>query len=154
MIHFGDKRLPARFWAKVQPEPMSGCWLFVGAQTKDGYGSIWIGKTNAPTHRLLFSVENEIPQGLVVDHKCRVRCCVNPAHLRAITFKENVLIGIGPSALCARMTTCKRGHEFAGENLQRTTCRNERICRACRRASRASYNARERAKRSLTTRIS
>lgn len=154
MLQFGDSRLPEKFWSRVQPEPMSGCWLFV-TQTKDGYGSIWIGKTNHRAHRLLFSVDNEIPDGFVVDHKCRVRCCVNPAHLRAITFKENVLIGVGPSALCARQTTCKRGHAFEGENLQRTNCRNERICRACRRASRAAYNARERAKRiALRARIS
>ena len=48
-----------------------------------------------------------IPQGLVIDHLCRNKSCVNPAHLEAVTNTENVLRGEAPSAKAARKTHCQ-----------------------------------------------
>lgn len=147
MMHFGDPRLPARFWDKVQPEPMTGCWLFVGAQAK-GYGHLGMNGKVLRAHRIAFMVENEVPDGMVVDHKCRVRCCVNPDHLRAIPESENVMIGFGPTAINARKEKCPYGHGYSGENLavyvRRNGARN-RACRTCQRIRDALVRARRKA---------
>lgn len=151
-MQFGDPRLPERFWNKVQPEPMSGCWLWAGSSRSRGYGSLWLDQTMQLAHRISFSVENEVPSGMVVDHKCRVHCCVNPDHLRAITGKENTLIGVGPSALNAQKAMCSNGHDLSGDNLlQQKGPRPRRVCRACRRASCKAYKARLLASRRALT---
>ncbi len=62
-------------------------------------------------------VVGQIPSGLTLDHLCRVRNCVNPAHLEPVTHRENTLRGDGVTAINARKTSCHRGHPFAGENL-------------------------------------
>lgn len=127
---FLDARLPDRFWSKVQPCPMTGCWIWVGATTSDGYGQIKHLRRQDSAHRLFFeALRGPIPDGLHIDHRCRVRCCVNPAHLEPVTPRENVLRGVGHVAALSRATHCKHGHEF---NLQNTYVRPQgRTCRAC-----------------------
>lgn len=118
----------ARFWSKV--DKTSTCWLWTG-RTHDGYGRFELGRKSLRAHRVSFTLAGgEIPEGLVLDHICRVRNCVNPEHLRAVDNKANVLAGIGLSALNARKTHCKRGHEFTTENT-RVNVNGARICRAC-----------------------
>ena len=148
-MQFGDPRLPERFWSKVQPEPMSGCWLWTGSSRSRGYGSLWLDQTMQLAHRISFSVENEVPSGMVVDHKCRVHCCVNPDHLRAITGKENTLIGVGPAALNAKKATCSNGHNLSGDNLliQRPGSKPCRVCRICHLARSRTYKSRARSRR-------
>ncbi len=76
-----------------------------------------------------------IPEGLTIDHLCRNTLCVNPAHLEAVTMRENILRGTGPSAQAARKTHCLRGHPFDdGNTLFRAT--GKRVCRACQRVHR------------------
>lgn len=69
------------------------CWLWTGGAS-EGYGMI---KADAPSrqqrgaHRVAYELANgPIPKGLVIDHRCHVKLCVNPAHLRAVTSKQNV----------------------------------------------------------------
>jgi hypothetical protein len=74
-----------------------------------------------------------------LDHLCRNRACVNPAHMEPVTNKVNIMRGAGVGAMCALKTTCLRGHPLSGDNL-RTRPDGERACRTCQRArKRARY---------------
>ena len=74
-----------------------------------------------------------IPEGLTLDHLCRVRACVNPAHLEPVTLRENTLRSpSAPTAINARKTECLRGHAFTPENTW--VHRSRRCCRECKRS--------------------
>ena len=127
-----------RILERVEISP-SGCWLWKLALRK-GYGAIGIGslkdgsRRNAVVHRIAYEVfVGPIPEGLTIDHLCRVRNCVNPAHLEPVTNGENVLRGQGVSAQHARKTHCIHGHAFTEAN---TYIRKGggRTCRECARA--------------------
>lgn len=82
----------------VSPEPNSGCWLWIGPIKDTGYGRFSVRDGSAwktvIAHRYSYEAENgPIPEGLVIDHLCRMRCCVNPDHLEAITNEENIRRG-------------------------------------------------------------
>jgi hypothetical protein len=84
-------KLPEHFWSKVSPEPNSGCWLWTAYIDKGGYGNFRMGRQSSlMAHRVAYeALVGDIPAGLVVDHSCRTRCCVNPEHLEPVTQKEN-----------------------------------------------------------------
>lgn len=88
-VAFGDPRLPERYWAKVQQTPT--CWLWTAAKS-EGYGNFGIGRSRTQrAHRLAWlTLVGDIPSGMVVDHTCRVRACVNPAHMHIVTRKQNI----------------------------------------------------------------
>ena len=71
-----------RFWAKVHPEPNTGCWLWAANQSC-GYGRIYVGgKPQYWAHRVAWEyVRGPIPKGQRVIHRCLMRACVNPSHL-------------------------------------------------------------------------
>ena len=129
--------LEERLWHDIEPEPNSGCWLWIGAQRNNGYGYLRLenGRTMA-AHRISYMHWREsIPFGLVLDHKCRVRSCVNPQHLRVVTRRQNVLENSrGITATLASEIACKRGHLFDARNTYRWIRANGwegRGCRAC-----------------------
>ena len=110
----------------VSPEPMSGCWLWTGYVSPSGYGVIG----DQLAHRLFYeSLVGVVPDGLELDHLCRVTCCVNPSHLEPVTHRENMLRGISPTAQNAVKTHCNRGHELVGANLRLQD--GKRSCKAC-----------------------
>ena len=79
-----------RFDAKWVPEPNSGCWLWFGASSSWGYGNVRLRGRYLRAHRVSWERANgPVPVGLVVMHKCDVRCCVNPDHLRLGTKRDN-----------------------------------------------------------------
>ena len=86
--------LPIKIFNKIQPEPMSGCWLWVGATGTHGYGNIRDGYSHKRAHRLVYNLLKEkVPDNLVLDHLCKITYCVNPDHLEIITQKQNVQRG-------------------------------------------------------------
>lgn len=121
------------------PEPNSGCWLWMGNIGKAGYGTIFDVKVRR-AHRVAYELfKGPIPDGLVLDHLCRVRCCVNPDHLEPVTDRENIKRGLATisaaqvAAWAKKLarTHCKWGHEFTEENTSRRD--NYRLCRACKK---------------------
>jgi hypothetical protein len=118
----------------VAVAPPGECWLWQGALDKKGYGVY--GKPRRFAHRIVYEeIVGPIPAGLTIDHLCRVKCCVNPAHMEPVTIGENVLRGESVPAQNARKSHCHRGHPLSGDNLY--VCPTEpsrhRRCRECRR---------------------
>ena len=116
------------------PEPMSGCWIWIGAKKSTGYGvTRWNGKKNALPHRIAYTLLcGPIPTGLTIDHLCRNRLCVNPSHMEAVTNKVNILRGNSFSAQNSRKTKCPRGHKYnrIGKKPDGTI---GRICGTCQK---------------------
>lgn len=98
------------------PEPNTGCWLWLGMVDQYGYGRVWHDGRLQAAHRVVYGA---VPEGLVLDHKCRVRCCVNPSHLRAVTVSENNLA----SKPFRRKAVCANGHAMTDENTYTRTDR-------------------------------
>lgn len=114
-----NEELLERFMDKFVPEPNSGCWLWTGALYTQGYGSFWDGAKSVRAHRFAYEYfVGPIPDGLMTDHLCRVRCCINPKHLELVTPRENTLRGISFAAVNSKLTHCKRGHELTKENTR------------------------------------
>lgn len=108
----------------------------MGSTTRGGYGSCGRGdgtRRTMPAHRRAYELRvGAIPAGKHLDHLCRVRNCVNPAHLEPVTNRQNALRGTGPSAVNAEKTHCSRGHEFNAENTRRERD-GGRACKVCHR---------------------
>lgn len=117
------------------PEPNTGCWLWLLALSRDGYGKFYVGgegETRITAQRASYmAFKGNIPSGYQIDHLCRVRCCVNPAHLEAVTPQINVLRGTSPIAQQAAQTHCSRGHELTGDNLYVFEGDGHRRCKTC-----------------------
>lgn len=124
-------------------ERTATCWLWRGDIANTGYGRVMVGPTvkdQRYAHRVSYEhFVGPIPVGLTIDHLCRVRACVNPAHLEAVTRGTNVLRGKTLSATHAAKTHCPAGHPYDAAN----TCHSggSRICRACARLRMARRRA-------------
>ena len=136
----GDRR---RFWSKVDRSE-SGCWRW-SAFVAGGYGRFTHRGRNILAHRMSYTLcRGEIPGGLVIDHLCRTTSCVNPDHLRAVSWKTNTMQNsLAYPAINAAKSHCKRGHPLRGENLLRNPSGN-RACRECRDARMRTPEARAR----------
>lgn len=109
------------------------CWVGSLTRDRDGYSVLTLGGRPQRAHRVVFiALAGPVPNGLQLDHLCRVRECVNPAHMEPVTSAENTLRGEGPTARNARKTHCVHGHEYTPANTVRI--KNGRRCRECKRA--------------------
>lgn len=102
-----------RFESKYDKQP-SGCHVWNGPLDRDGYGTFFFRKLNRRAHRVAwFLIHGPIPNGMIVNHKCRNRACVNHQHLELITRGDNALLDSGSvAALNARKTHCPKGHPY------------------------------------------
>lgn len=122
------------------------CWLWTAALSK-GYGSFRTTAGMRKAHRLVWEhYVGPIPEGLVLDHLCRQRACVNPDHLEVVTHGENILRGEGLAAQQVKRTHCPRGHPYDGDNLY-VSPRGARFCRTCLRLKDPEAQRRYRAKK-------
>lgn len=128
-----------RFWKKVNMS--ANCWDWVGTINKDGYGygipTALFKKFNTDrAHRVAWMLYGfHIPHGMFIDHICRNRKCVKPAHLRVVTPRENALENNNcAGALNKNKNSCVRGHMFSGKNLYVRTVggKTRRYCKECR----------------------
>lgn len=105
----------------------SGCWVWQGRYTDQGYAVISQANREVRVHRLTYELWcGPIPDGLELDHLCRVRPCVNPYHLEPVSHQENMRRGHW-----SLRTACKNGHLFTPDNTY--TYRGYRCCRECHR---------------------
>jgi hypothetical protein len=141
------KTVADRFWPKVQKTP-GGCWLWTASLCKGtGYGQFREGGRGSrmrTAHRVAYELlVGPVPAGLQLDHLCRVRRCVNPAHLEPVTNRENQLRGAGFPARNAAKTHCAHGHEYTPENTYLHPSTGHRRCRACARERRFTLRTRK-----------
>lgn len=122
----------AKYEASFKREA-TGCLVWTRAQNGVGYGVISLGGRLVYVHRHAYEERyGPIPDGLEIDHLCRNRACAEPTHMEAVTNRENVLRGAGPTAREARQTHCIHGHEFTLKNTH-IRRNGSRRCRACGR---------------------
>lgn len=139
-----------RFRMKFRVDEATECWDWAAHRMKNGYGVFWSRdgeeSRNWLAHRFSFQLfVGTIPDGLVIDHLCRNRACVNPAHLEPVTYRENTRRGFNPAADNARKTHCVHGHEFTPANTQRILQRGiwSRRCATCNRETVARHRKKQ-----------
>lgn len=114
-----------RFWEKVQKTET--CWLWASNVNGSGYGHFWNGNRLVVAHRWAYEhLIGPIPEGLQLDHLCRVRRCVNPSHLEPVTRGENIRRGDHQGR---RKTHCPQGHIYDETNTR--VYAGKRSCRMC-----------------------
>lgn len=143
-------RSPDYFHQRVIVDPVSGCWHWQLRLNSAGYGEVGGGNRRGTrqAHRASYETfVGPIPPGLWLDHLCRTRDCVNPAHLEAVTIRENLLRGTGFPAARAAQTHCVHGHEFN----ERNTWTRPNGTRQCRRCAALRERRRRQAKKDAET---
>jgi hypothetical protein len=121
-----------RFLAKVNKTDT--CWLWTAWIERNGYGRFWLDGRQQGAHRAAYEMYvGPIPDGLEIDHLCRVRHCVNPAHLDAVTAAENIRRMTPHRAdYKSAKTHCPQGHPYDAENTL-VGKDGGRSCRACKK---------------------
>jgi hypothetical protein len=128
-----------------QPDT-SGCWIWIGPASNRGYAQMTVQDADeskprtVSAHRVSYETFiGPIPEGLVIDHLCRNRMCVNPEHLEPVTQRENTMRSpVAVGALNAAKTHCAQGHEYTEANtyvyvMKSPRSCTTRICRTCRK---------------------
>lgn len=123
----------ARFKGKTV-ENSTGCWLWQGPLDRDGYGTFYFRRRNRRAHRVgYFLLNGPIPEGLVINHTCRNRACVNPQHLHLVDVSANAMKdSSSPAYVNSQKTICPRGHPYDrhyGKQRYCSICQNAKAKR-------------------------
>jgi hypothetical protein len=122
--------LAGRLWGRTRVNGPDQCWEWQGYINPSGYGYIGVHHRPRYTHRVAYElVVGPIPDGLVIDHLCRVRHCVNPSHMEPVTNRENLMRGESSSAIAARRDHCAKGHPY--DERTWVSKQGKRHCRTC-----------------------
>lgn len=150
--------LAERIRALSEPDA-NGCWIWRKRLSNVGYGQIGVrrpeGVRTMSAHRVSYEAfVGPIPDGLVIDHLCRVRACVNPEHLEPVTQRQNVMRSpIAPGAINAAKTHCPKDHPYDDENtvhyMHKNGTTRVRLCRTCQRDSARRADRRRRAQEAM-----
>ena len=118
------------------------CLPWVAHSDRFGYGQFKVGGRVVLAHRFAYEmVVGPIPDGLQLDHLCRVRHCVNPDHLEPVTNRENALRGTGITSVHAAKVNCpKCGGPYT--YYTRADGSTRRQCVPCRGEYTREYNRR------------
>lgn len=128
--------LPERIAQKIALE--GECWAWTGAHIRGGYGQVRFDGKPQSAHRVVYELlVGPIPNGLEIDHLCRNRSCVNPAHLEPVTHDENMA-----RSARATQTHCVHGHPLTDDNIYQEG--KARKCRVCRKARGERFRERAR----------
>lgn len=138
-------------WLAKKVAIVGTCWQWTGSKTGNGYGQSSVGGKVLMAHRTFYEhFKGTIPEGLDLDHLCKVRCCVNPDHLEPVTRSENLYRSDRVGKYNLLKTHCPRDHEYTPENTRRTS-KGGRACRACERVwAQAARNRKRAGKRADT----
>jgi len=122
-----------RFMSKIEPEPNSGCWLWVGSLARNGYGSFVHSHKVHLAHRVSFALSGRpLDAGALVLHSCDNPLCVNPDHLRAGTHGDNMRDAANRKRFQKQqVTVCRRGHPLTGRRTA-ANGRPRRFCATCK----------------------
>lgn len=141
----------SRFWTLVNKQ--SECWIWEGTTNAGGYGTFQHNGRQVLAHRVAYTLDKgTIPTGLVIDHLCAKRPCVNPDHLEAVSVEENVhravVNGQIPRPVLVKRNkyqrVCKQGHEMTEDNVYTFPSSGVRRCRIClAEAQRRAYLSRK-----------
>ena len=119
--------LPVNFWSKTAP---ADCTIWTGAVNSKGYGCFSVGGQSQLAHRLAWEdAHGPIPEGMTVDHLCRVRNCVKVAHLELVTVAENSKRARDAAGYYLG-GQCGQGHDLTAETTHLSP-RGRLICRRC-----------------------
>lgn len=131
--HYHRRNREVEIRKRIGEPDANGCWPWRGRKNPKGYGQLAIHGAIEPAHRAVYELlVGPIPPERELDHLCRNRSCVNPAHLEPVSHRENTLRSpTSPTAVNARKTHCIHGHEFTPANTYVQTG-GGRGCRACR----------------------
>ncbi len=155
--HLNTKALK-RFFKNIAFNTTTGCWIWCASVTH-GYASTCFNGRKESVHRIMYAwLVEPLPRGHnqhlpQLDHfYCDNTRCVNPAHLKLVLPKANILRGSSLSAIHAAQTHCRTGHPLpltSTVRISRGRIKHERICTICR----AAYNERRRESQRLKQRV-
>jgi hypothetical protein len=90
-------------------DPVTGCWLWQLSISRNDYGQLSVDGVTYEAHRYYYLQKyGEIPADKVLDHKCRVKHCVNPDHLEPVPNRVNVRRGVGTKLTLDKVLDIKK----------------------------------------------